>query len=73
MDFPTIPLNSVCLGRADQQAPEFFEVDTMPAVRPVRSNFPARIAFFCNPWASARDIDLTGPQAELAINATQGS
>ncbi|MBX5165189.1 MULTISPECIES: hypothetical protein [unclassified Rhizobium] len=51
----------------------FFGVDTKPGVRPVHSNLPARIAFFCNSWASAKDIDLSGPQAELEITATQRS
>ncbi|MBX4908350.1 MULTISPECIES: hypothetical protein [Rhizobium] len=51
----------------------FFGVDTKPGVRPVHSNLPHRIAFFCNAWASARDIDLTGPQAELEIRTTQSS
>ncbi|MBB4480082.1 hypothetical protein [Rhizobium etli] len=51
----------------------FFGVDTKPGVRPVHSKLPDRIAFFCNAWASARDIDLRGPQAELEIRTTQKS
>ncbi|MFF0948520.1 hypothetical protein ACFYE9_12860 [Rhizobium leguminosarum] len=49
----------------------FFGIDTQPGVRPVHSKLPDRIAFFCNAWASAKDIDLSGPQAELEITATQ--
>ncbi|MBY5820386.1 hypothetical protein HFN60_32880 [Rhizobium leguminosarum] len=52
---------------------EFFGIDTMPGVSPVHSKFPQRIAFFCDAWASAKDIDLSGPQAELEISTTQGS
>ncbi|QIO52830.1 hypothetical protein HA461_17280 [Rhizobium leguminosarum bv. trifolii] len=51
----------------------FFGIDTKPGVRPVHSKLPDRIAFFCNAWASARDIDLKGPQAELEIRTTQRS
>ncbi|MBA5804006.1 hypothetical protein [Rhizobium changzhiense] len=51
----------------------FFGIDTQPGVRPVHSKFPHRIAFFCNAWASAKDIDLSGPQAELEITTTQRS
>ncbi|WP_155773375.1 hypothetical protein [Rhizobium leguminosarum] len=49
----------------------FFGIDTQPGVRPVHSKFPHRIAYFCNAWASAKDIDLSGPQAELEITPTQ--
>ncbi|MBY3558338.1 hypothetical protein [Rhizobium laguerreae] len=51
----------------------FFGIDTQPGVRPVHSKFPHRIAYFCNAWASAKDIDLGGPQAELEITPTQRS
>lgn len=52
---------------------EFLGIDTMPGVRPVHSKFPERIAFFCDAWASAKNIDLTGLQAELEISTTQRS
>ncbi|MBX4976101.1 hypothetical protein [Rhizobium lentis] len=52
---------------------EFFGIDSAPGVRPVHSTYPARIAFFCDAWASAKDIDLSGPQAELEISSKKSS
>ncbi|WP_064686623.1 hypothetical protein [Rhizobium bangladeshense] len=52
---------------------EFFGIDSAPGVRPVHSTNPARIAFFCDAWASAKDIDLSGPQAQLEISSKQSS
>jgi len=51
----------------------FFGIDTQPGVRPVHSKFPHRVAYFCNAWPRARDIDLSGPQAELEIKTMKRS
>lgn len=52
---------------------EFFGIDSAPGVKPVHSTNPARIAFFCDAWASAKDIDLSGSQAELEISSKKNS
>jgi len=45
----------------------FFGIDSPRGVRPVHSKFPERLSYFCSNWSSSRNIDLTGPQAELGI------
>jgi len=52
---------------------DFFDVDSAPGVRPVHTNLPERISFFCNDWSSTRDIDLAGPQAVLDIKPGEGA
>jgi hypothetical protein len=52
---------------------DFFDVDSAPGVRPVHSNEPERISYFCNDWSSTRDIDLAGPQAVLDIKPGEGA
>ena len=51
----------------------FFGVDSPHGVIPVHSEFPERLSYFCNDWSSAKDIDLTGPQAELDITSGLGT
>jgi hypothetical protein len=46
---------------------KFFGVESARGEKPVKVQYMERIRYFCNSWASAKDIDLVGSQAVLKI------